>query len=271
MPSLTIPCVATVPHNLIFEREENYISYYNDYFFVEKEHLNFIGKDSLGPVIVSVANSQGRDKYRTLIINTERTYRILIPACKEKDVFNHIKNMLPQLGLIKLNLGKNPKKLSKELLQFENLQISNTYKWGVLYMKEGQNENDMYANEITSINFEEFLNFLGDKIKLKGWKHFGGGLDIKKDSTGTHSIYTQFHDMEIMFHVVTLLPFNARDNQNLERKRHLGNDIVIIIFKESLSPFKPDIIKSEFNHIFVVISKVNKNITITENDKPYYK
>lgn len=33
--------------------------------------------------------------------------------------------------------------------------------------------------EITSKNFEEFLNFLGDKITLKGWKHFGGGLDIK--------------------------------------------------------------------------------------------
>ena len=44
-----------------------------------------------------------------------------------------------------MNLVKN-KKFVKEVLNFEKLQIANNYKWGVLYMKDGQDENDMYQN-----------------------------------------------------------------------------------------------------------------------------
>lgn len=54
IPSLTIPCVATVPHNLIFEREENYISYYNDYFFVEKGifYINLLYKETFKNTLI---------------------------------------------------------------------------------------------------------------------------------------------------------------------------------------------------------------------------
>ncbi len=34
-----------------------------------------------------------------------------------------------------------------------------------------------------------------------------------------------------MFHVSTLLPLHESDVQKLERKRHIGNDIVIVVFK----------------------------------------
>lgn len=68
------------------------------------------------------------------------------------------------------------------------------YKFGVLYVKAGQKEeDDMYANGTltaitrvltfwkveTSIQFEEFLKFLGDEIELQGWTSFRGGLDVK--------------------------------------------------------------------------------------------
>jgi hypothetical protein len=33
----------------------------------------------------------------------------------------------------------------------------------------------------------------------------------------------------------------------LERKRHLGNDIVVIIFVDGTTPFSPSLLKSEFN------------------------
>lgn len=82
---------------------------------------------------------------------------------------------------------------------------------------------------------------------------------FKDNSTGTHSIYHNFHDMEIMFHVATLLPSYPNDKQQLERKRHLGNDVVIIIFKEATSKFSPTMLKSEFNHIFVVVSEAGPN------------
>ncbi len=34
------------------------------------------------------------------------------------------------------------------------------------------------------MDWYEFLNFLGDKVRLKGWQHFSGGLDVKHDTTG---------------------------------------------------------------------------------------
>jgi len=128
-----------------------------------------------------------------------------------------------------------------------------------LYFKEGQDEDAMYANATPSAAFEDFLNFLGTRIVLKGFTGFRGGLDVKNNSTGTHSIYHNFHDMEIMFHVATLLPSYPNDKQQLERKRHLGNDVVIIIFKEATSKFSPTMLKSEFNHIFVVVSEAGPN------------
>ncbi len=68
--------------------------------------------------------------------------------------------------------------------------------------------------------------------------------------TGTHSVYTKFQNFEIMFHVATLLPYSAADHQQLERKRHLGNDVVNIIFYDNNSTsFVPGCINSEFNRI----------------------
>jgi len=81
---------------------------------------------------------------------------------------------------------------------------------------------------------------------------------VKNNTTGTHSIYAQYRNFEVMFHVSTLLPYSKSDAQKLERKRHLGNDVVVIIFKECDEPFNPAWIRSEFNHIFCVVQKVKK-------------
>lgn len=50
-----------------------------------------------------------------------------------------------------------------------------------------------------------------------------------------------------MFHVSTLIPFYPKDEQQVERKRHLGNDVVLIIFKEGNEPVDPRLIYSQFN------------------------
>jgi RAP1 GTPase activating protein 1 len=93
-------------------------------------------------------------------------------------------------------------------------------------------------------------------------EHFSykGGLDTQHGQTGDESIYEVCHEREIMFHVSTLLPFNKLDNQQLERKRHIGNDIVTIIYQEENTPFAPDMIASNFLHAFIIIQKIpNKN------------
>ena len=49
------------------------------------------------------------------------------------------------------------------------------------------------------------------------------------------SIYTTYDEYEIMFHVSTFIPYTEDDDQQLGRKRHLGNDIVVIIFQEGVN------------------------------------
>ena len=82
---------------------------------------------------------------------------------------------------------------------------------------------------------------------------YRAGLDVKSDSTGTHSVYTSHRDIEIMYHVSTLLPHSAENAQQLHRKRHIGNDIVVLIFNDGKTPFDPSWLRSNFNHVFVVV------------------
>ena len=51
---------------------------------------------------------------------------------------------------------------------------------------------------------------------------FRGGLDILNNDTGDESVYERYDESEIMFHVSTLLPHSTKDQQSLEKKRHIG-------------------------------------------------
>ncbi|KAG6462584.1 hypothetical protein O3G_MSEX013352, partial [Manduca sexta] len=88
----------------------------------------------------------------------------------------------------------------------------------------------------------------GKRLTTKCWNRFRGGLDVKGDMTGSHSIYTMHQGHEIMFHVSTMLPFSKDNKQQLERKRHIGNDIVNIVFTDDTvhNTFNPQCVKSHF-------------------------
>ena len=59
----------------------------------------------------------------------------------------------------------------------------------------------------------------------------------------------------------------------LQRKRHIGNDIVAIVFQEENTPFVPDMIQSNFLHAYVVVQVENActdNVTYkVSSDSPY--
>uniref|UniRef100_A0A667WVR9 Rap-GAP domain-containing protein n=1 Tax=Myripristis murdjan TaxID=586833 RepID=A0A667WVR9_9TELE len=82
---------------------------------------------------------------------------------------------------------------------------------------------------------------------------FRGGLDVSHGQTGSQSVYTVYRQQEIMFHVSTKLPFTEGDAQQLQRKRHIGNDIVGVVFQEEATPFVPDMIASNFLHAFILV------------------
>lgn len=266
--------------------------WYNDFFY-GKDHFNYLGND--GPtdtVIVSVIKDdtpdtqssyeQVKDKDKStatafrVIIRTKKGDEKKCAVVKTSGLFSNkkkppikdiIQSVYPTLAGKKLSSIKVTS-ICAELKKFEDRQLIRNYKFGVLYCAAGQtDEEQMFSNQKGSADWEEFLGVLGTRVELQGWPNYRAGLDVKTGTTGSHSVHTRYKDYEVMFHVSTLLPYDAMNPQQLERKRHLGNDIVVIIFKEGDQQYDPNCIKSEFNHIFVVVSRVTR----PTNSKVYYR
>jgi len=56
-----------------------------------------------------------------------------------------------------------------------------------------------------------------------------------------------------MWHVSTYLPFSDVNSQQLERKRHIGNDIVLVVFLDGNVRFDPKVVSSHFIHNIVAV------------------
>ncbi|XP_033468567.2 signal-induced proliferation-associated 1-like protein 2 isoform X4 [Epinephelus lanceolatus] len=254
--------------------------YYHKYFY-GREHQNYFGvDDNLGPVAVSVRRERlddGKEKdgmqynyrvtFRTSQLTTLRGAILedAIPSTARhgtarglplKEVLEYV---IPELNIQCLRLALNSPKVPEQLLKLDEQGLSFQHKVGVLYCKAGQStEEEMYNNESAGPALEEFLDLLGQRVRLKGFTKYRAQLDNKTDSTGTHSLYTTYKDYELMFHVSTMLPYTPNNRQQLLRKRHIGNDIVTIVFQEpGALPFTPKHIRSHFQHVFVIVKVHN--------------
>ncbi|XP_014464726.1 rap1 GTPase-activating protein 1 isoform X6 [Alligator mississippiensis] len=228
-------------------------------YFLGKEHQNFYSNDTaLGYLILSVKYEQieKQDNLRLLLRTRTGTKHDLIPI----SCLNEFPNAVQMAKLLCEDVNVDRffpvlyPKASQLIVAFDEHVISNNFKFGVIYQKPGQTtEEEVFSNTEESLGFLEFLEFLGDRIQLQDFRGFRGGLDVTRGQTGTESVYTNFRGKEIMFHVSTKLPFTEGDAQQLQRKRHIGNDIVAIVFQDENTPFVPDMIASNFLHAYVVV------------------
>lgn len=253
--------------------------YYRKYFYL-REHWNYLGVDeTLGPVAVSIRREKLEDhkehgqqyNYRIIFRTSELTtlrgsiLEDAVPSTSKhglarglplKEVLDYL---VPELNAHCLRLALNTPKVTEQLMKLDEQGLSFQLKVGIMYCQAGQSsEEEMYNNEAAGPALEEFLQLLGERVRLKGFSKYRAQLDTKTDSTGTHSLYTNFKDYEIMFHVSTMLPYTPNNKQQLLRKRHIGNDIVTIVFQEpGAKPFSPKNIRSHFQHVFVVVRVLN--------------
>ncbi|XP_036390065.1 rap1 GTPase-activating protein 1 isoform X4 [Megalops cyprinoides] len=231
--------------------------------FLGKEHFNYYSMDStLGHLVFSVKYDViGDQEHLRLLLRTKfKTYHDVIPiSCLTEfpNVVQMAKLVCEEVNVDRFYPVLYPK-ASRLIVTFDEHVISNNFKFGVIYQKFGQtSEEELFGNSEESEAFVEFLEFLGQKIELHDFKGFRGGLDVTHGQTGTESVYHNFRNKEIMFHVSTKLPYTEGDTQQLQRKRHIGNDIVAIVFQEENTPFVPDMIASNFLHAYVVVQVEN--------------
>uniref|UniRef100_A0A674AYC8 Signal-induced proliferation-associated 1 n=1 Tax=Salmo trutta TaxID=8032 RepID=A0A674AYC8_SALTR len=274
--------------NYFIEHADLGAHYYRKYFYMKGEyHQNFFGiDDRLGPVAISFrreekeGSSGAQYNYRIIFRTTElKTLRGSILEESVPSAARHttprglspkrlLEFIIPELNLHCLRLASTSPKVRDTLLKLDEQGLNFQRKVGVMYCRAGQSsEEDMYNNESSGPAFEEFLDLLGERVKLKGWEKYRAQLDTKTDSTGILSLYTRYQDYEVMFHVSTMLPYTANNTQQLLRKRHIGNDIVTIVFQEpGALPFTPKAIRSHFQHVFIII-QVEKSCS----DHTYYR
>ncbi|XP_065341286.1 signal-induced proliferation-associated 1-like protein 1 isoform X2 [Cloeon dipterum] len=257
--------------------------YYRKHF-LGQEHQNWFGLDeNLGPVAISIKREKVDDSQHSTqmdsIGSTLYQYRIIvrtselltlrgailedaIPSSKAnkgasmKDLLEYV---APEIQHQCLRLGVSATATEEQLAKLDEQGLSNHYKVGVMYCRAGQGtEEEMYNNEEAGPAFSEFLETIGQRVRLRGFDKYKAGLDNKTDSTGLYSVYSQYQECEVMFHVSTLLPFTPNNRQQLLRKRHIGNDIVTVVFQEpGALPFTPKNIRSQFQHVFIVVQAIS--------------
>ena len=114
-----------------------------------------------------------------------------------------------------------------------------------MIQKSGQvTEQDIFGNIDHGNKFGEFLPLLGE------YQHHQND-----DSLG---FYVKEHDdISLKFYVLTCLPHSKSDNQQCLRKARIGNCVVSIVFQEEEATFSPEIITSQFLHVYIVIQPID--------------
>ncbi|KAF1961238.1 hypothetical protein CC80DRAFT_233492 [Byssothecium circinans] len=139
---------------------------------------------------------------------------------------------------------------------FDRISSVDSYKVGVIYIGEGQtDEREIFLNDIGSPAYTSFIGDLGTLCRLKDAKFNTGGLDTRDDVDGEFTYCWRDRCIELVFHITTMMPTNHDDDMTYpNKKRHIGNDFVNIIFNDSGLPYNFDTFPSAFNYVHIVIS-----------------
>lgn len=162
----------------------------------------------------------------------------------------------------KLKLLENGSKLERSLKHLDKSPTRETMKIGVIYVGKNQcTQQEILRNEKGSAAYERFLTQLGWEMNLRTHRGFGGGLDTnpKSMSNGETTLYYANSHSEVVFHVVTKMPTKTSDPQQIDKKRHVGNDYVHVVWSDNTShDYIPSTITSHFNDVQIVIYPLHR-------------
>jgi len=141
------------------------------------------------------------------------------------------------------------------LKQLDKLNERETIKVGLIYVANQQEQQkDILRNDESSGSkiYKEFVQSLGWDVDLRTHGGFMGGLD-ENLTTGTTAPYYSNATTEVIFHDITRMPTKQNDSQQIQKKRHVGNDFVHIVWSEHDRDYKPWTISSQFNFVHICI------------------
>jgi hypothetical protein len=135
----------------------------------------------------------------------------------------------------------------------DRMPVIDTHKVGIMYVAPGQtHEREILANDHGSPAYTRFLEGIGRLINLRGQVDvYAGGLDPDED--GEYA-YAWWDDIgQILYHTATLMPNHEHDPHFNYKKRHIGNDLVRIVWNDSGMPYRFDTLATQFQFVNIVI------------------
>jgi len=157
----------------------------------------------------------------------------------------------------------------KFISTIDRIPVIDTHKVGILYVAPGQTtEVEILRNTHGSPAYTRFLEGLGRLISLRGQLDvYAGGLDPDED--GEYA-YAWWDDIgQILYHTATMMPTNAHDPQSNNKKRHIGNDYVRVVWNDSGSHYRFDTLSTQFQFVNIVIEPHPRGTAATYSNTSY--
>ena len=168
-------------------------------------------------------------------------------------------------------------KLERALTILDRTTPSNTYKFGLLYFGRPQlktNESTkcekyLLGNLACSPSFHKFASGLGSMTSTRHLKYYSAGLDVSNyESDGRYALAWSAPDgtSVVVYHVAHLMPPGLNG-----RKRHVGNDNILIVFIDESSERDPwlyssrgvngdatsqPVVSGHFNHATIFVRRL---------------
>ncbi|NXQ85418.1 RPGP1 protein, partial [Nyctibius grandis] len=140
-------------------------------------------------------------------------------------------------------------KASRLILAFDEHVLSNHFKFGVIYQKLGQVWEHPWV-------LGGCLWDAGASRAPMGAGRVSMGFKTSRGTPGCwgapkgHRLCRSLCPPGV---TTPCPPVSPAVSPQLQRKRHIGNDIVAVVFQDENTPFVPDMIASNFLHAFVVV------------------
>ena len=148
----------------------------------------------------------------------------------------------------------------------DRVPVIDTHKVGIMYVAPGQTtEEEILQNTYGSPAYTRFLEGIGRLINLRGQMDvYAGGLDPDEDGEYAYAWWDD--NSQVLYHTATLMPTDPHDKYSSKKKRHIGNDLVRIVWNDSGLPYRFDTLATQFQFVNVVIEPHSKGVIAAFSD-----
>ena len=260
MSSLVLPETENELENEENEEENNNAIRIQDFL------TNIMKSQCIYPQNFEMTSAAEEITINPIQIDDERKEPSHYPKAEESDfstIIHSCPSALPlytyALSNSKHHVNQSTQTLERSSRALMQLGVSEEAKIGVLYVGPTQfTQKEILGNRHcnTSQAYDRFIRSLGEVVDIKKHKYYTGKLDA---TSSPLSIFYSDAEYDVMFHVATLMKTSDDDEQQIAKKRHIGNDNVHIIWCDNKAGYDPDTIPSQFNDAHIVIIPYDTN------------